>query len=113
MTQPKLPPLSIRLAPEMVERVETWAKANGCTRNAAIARLLLTGLSADDPGLAFRVAEGRKAIKAMAEREAERQYLAGDKWTADQVKAMKDRGGASPKKAGPVVNRLKGVWKAP
>lgn len=40
MVQPKAPPLSFRLAPDLVAKVEAWAKKRKITRNAAVAQLL-------------------------------------------------------------------------
>lgn len=44
MTQPKLPPLSVRLPVDLVMQIDTYATAKGLKRNGAIAELLRKGL---------------------------------------------------------------------
>ena len=51
MTQPKKPPISIRLPDGLPEDVEAWAKSVGKTRNSAFAELLRRGLAASGPSL--------------------------------------------------------------
>jgi hypothetical protein len=41
-----LPPLSTRVAQDVLERVDQWAAANDCTRSAAAAKLIELGLDA-------------------------------------------------------------------
>lgn len=51
MTQPKLPPISLRLAPDLQARVDTFASEAGLARNGAISELLRRGLAASGSGL--------------------------------------------------------------
>jgi hypothetical protein len=44
MAQPKEPPLSIRLSPEVLAKVDRYAYASECSRHAALVRLICTGL---------------------------------------------------------------------
>lgn len=47
MTQPKLPPISIRLPADLVTEIEAWALKAGKKRNGAIAELLRLGLGVE------------------------------------------------------------------
>lgn len=51
MSQPKEPPISVRLPADLVAEVEAWAAETGRKRNGAIAELLRRGLAASGPSL--------------------------------------------------------------
>lgn len=48
MTQPKDPPLSVRLPKPLLDSVQAWATERGINRNAAVVQLIKRGL-VDDP----------------------------------------------------------------
>lgn len=69
MSQPKIPPISVRLPADLVAEVEAWAVETGRKRNGAIAELLRRGLAASGPSLP--APEVQAQIKAAAmERQA-------------------------------------------
>lgn len=45
MVQPKNPPLGIRPKPELVAKIDAYAKRHGMTRHAAILALIERGLA--------------------------------------------------------------------
>ena len=44
MSQPKAPPLSVRIPPDLLTRLEAWAQDNGKNRNNAIVEFIRAGL---------------------------------------------------------------------
>ena len=46
MTQPKLPPISLRLPPPIMQAVDAWATDHGLKRHAALVALVTLGLGA-------------------------------------------------------------------
>lgn len=49
MSQPKKPPISLRLSDALLQEVDAWAKARELNRNAAIKALIDLGLGAPKP----------------------------------------------------------------
>jgi len=79
MVKPKEPPLSVRLSPGLIARVEAWAKRNDITRNAAVSRLIMLGfgnvLSEEPDGERFMINEGMKGLKRVEDRLREERAI--------------------------------------
>lgn len=99
MAQPKTPPLSIRVAPELLAAIDAMAERRQISRHAAVLRALVLGEAADRGITPASIAEMAKAVASFPPAVAPSTGV-------EMMARRRDK----PK---PHVNRLKTVWKAP
>lgn len=109
MTQPKQSPTSLRIPEAIRLKVEAWAAERGIARNAAYVELLELALRAVEAKPPAQVHEALKTWK-QPQPEPIRPKSENNIPTSRKVYQAYSKGAAKP---APVVNRLKGQWKAP
>jgi len=70
MAQPKTPPLSLRVKPELRARIEALAQSSGIRANALVVGWIEAGLAADTPEPKKPCKAAPKAVLAQAEAKA-------------------------------------------